>query len=125
MCHMTVDAERQALLLRGTLDMCLLSLLLERPSHAYDLAARLAERGLPGVGYGTLYPLVTRLRRQGLLDERSEDSPHGPARKVFRLSQDGRRALAAWSTQWLATSDAISSLLRETSAVPPDVQEFR
>ncbi|MGI8535732.1 MAG: PadR family transcriptional regulator [Mycobacteriales bacterium] len=57
---MTPEPDRQAQLLRGALDMCLLTLLSEQPTDAYDLVVRFEERGLSGVGYGTIYPLVGR-----------------------------------------------------------------
>ena len=117
MWRMTLDLERQAQLLRGTLDMCLLALLREQPSHAYELTTRLGTRGLPGIGYGTLYPLVTRLRRQGLLEEHPEVSPAGPPRNVFTPSSAGLVALEKWSAQWLTTSNAVSRLLNDTGAL--------
>jgi PadR family transcriptional regulator PadR len=115
---MTADPERQAQLLRGALDVCLLALLSKEPTHAYDLVVRLEERGLHGVGYGTIYPLVGRLRRLGLLDEHAEPSPTGPARKVFHLSPAGRAALSEWVGQWLDTTSAVHGLLESTGALP-------
>jgi PadR family transcriptional regulator, regulatory protein PadR len=123
MYRMTAEVERQAQLLRGTLDMCLLALLHQQPSHAYELTTRLDDHGLPGVGYGTLYPLVTRLRRLGLVEEHTEPSPAGPPRKVFRPSAGGRAALAQWSSQWLATSTAIHRLLTDAGVLPALAQE--
>ncbi|MGY1843992.1 PadR family transcriptional regulator [Modestobacter sp. SYSU DS0875] len=120
---MTADADRQAQLLRGALDVCLLALLAEQPTHAYDLVVRLEQRGLRDVGYGTIYPLVGRLRRLGLLDERAEPSPAGPARKVFSLSVAGRAALSEWVGQWLATTSAVRGLLASAGALPSYEEE--
>lgn len=125
MLRMTPEADRQSQLLRGVLDMCLLALLQHQPSHAYDLTARLEQSGMPGVGYGTLYPLVTRLRRQGLLNERVQTSTTGPPRKVYRPSAAGRAALAAWTSQWLASTTAIRSLLADAGALPATFEESR
>lgn len=121
---MTAEAERQAQLLRGSLDMCLLALLDDAPTHAYDLVVRLAERGLPGVGYGTIYPLVGRLRRLGLLEGSVQASPAGPPRKVFALSPAGRAALADRVRQWLAHHVGRPGLLHASGAVP-DREEQR
>jgi len=98
--------------------MCLLALLSEQPCHAYDLTKRLAAQGVADVGYGTLYPLVTRLRRQGLLEEQAEPSTAGPPRKVFTPSAAGRRALADWAGQWWSTTAAITALLTRTGVLP-------
>lgn len=114
---MTADTERRTQLLRGTLDTCLLALLAQRPTHAYDLVVRLDNHGLPGVGYGTVYPLMGRLRRQGLVTERLEASPSGPPRKVFEVSSSGLRALAQWARLWSETSASINGLLASAGAL--------
>lgn len=118
MSYQLADAERQSQFLRGSLDMCLLALLARQPSHVYELTARLEQCGLPGIGYGTLYPLVTRLRRLELVDEHREPSPTGPARKVYRLTAAGRDALSSWSAQWLTSTSAVRTLLIDNGALP-------
>src|SRR5690242_15974053 len=94
------DADRQAQLLRGALDMCLLALLSHQPAHGYGLVQRVGEAGFPSVGYGTIYPLLTRMRRLGLVSQEVQESPHGPARKVYDVTAAGRERLAAWTAQW-------------------------
>ena len=105
------DLDRRAQLLRGVLDMCLLALLGQRPCHAYELARRVQDAGLGETSYGTIYPLITRLRRNGLLQEHPEPSAVGPPRKVFSLSPSGRTSLSAWSAQWRSTTAAVSAVL--------------
>jgi PadR family transcriptional regulator PadR len=119
---MAPDPDRRTQLLRGVLDTCLLALLARTPTHAYDLVVLLEQRGIEGVGYGTVYPLMGRLRRQGLVDERSEASPSGPPRKVFSVSAAGRAALAEWAQQWDATTSSVRTLLATAGALPdPEV----
>lgn len=114
-----VEADRQSQFLRGTLDLCLLALLAHRPSHAYELSARLEQHGLDGVGYGTLYPLVTRLRRQGLLEQEVRPSDSGPPRKVYRPSPEGARVLADWADEWWSSASVVHDLLAATGVLPP------
>ena len=123
MFRMAAEPDRQAQLLRGALDMCLLALLSEQPTHAYDLVARFEQRGLPGVGYGTIYPLVGRMRRLGLIEESAQPSPSGPVRKVFSVSQAGEAALSSWARQWLSTTCAVSGLLAAAGIVPDQLLE--
>lgn len=113
--HVAND-ERRAQLLRGSLDLCVLAALDQQPGHAYELAARLAQAGLGEVSYGTVYPMITRLRRAGLLDEKSQSSPVGPARKVFSLNHAGRAALSDWLKQWRRTTGDVEAVLRATGA---------
>ncbi len=120
---MTPDPDRRTQLLRGALDTCLLALLAERPTHAYELVVRLEQQGLPGVGYGTVYPLMGRLRRDGLVSQRAEASPTGPPRKVFDVAPAGRRALLEWTQQWVETTTAINGLLAAAGAL--DTNEVR
>jgi PadR family transcriptional regulator PadR len=106
-----VEADRQAQLLRGALDMCLLAMLAEQPAHGYELVQRVGEVGFPSVGYGTVYPLLTRMRRLGLVAQEVQDSPHGPARKVYAVTDAGRERLAAWSGQWHEFVDVVGRVL--------------
>lgn len=115
---MAPDSDRRTQLLRGVLDTCLLALLARTPTHAYDLVVLLERHGIGGVGYGTVYPLMGRLRRQGLVDERSEPSPSGPPRNVFSVSAAGQAALTEWAEQWEATTSSVHTLLASTGALP-------
>ncbi len=104
-------AARETLLMRGVLDMCVLALLNGQPLHAYGVVQRLQDNGFVAVSYGTVYPLVTRLRKQGLLDQSLEQSPSGPARNVLQVNEAGREALASWSEQWLRTTEITNKVL--------------
>lgn len=80
---------------KGLLDLCILSALFERERYGYELVKALS--GIPGLGVteGTLYPLLSRLRVQGLVTTRLEESTEGPARKYYTLTRQGRDALDA------------------------------
>jgi PadR family transcriptional regulator PadR len=80
---------------KGLLDLCILSALAERERYGYELVKALS--AIPGLGVteGTLYPLLSRLRLQGLVSTRLEESLEGPARKYYALTREGRRALEA------------------------------
>jgi len=112
---MVVAVDRESLLLRGTLDMSLLALLARRPSHAYGLVQRLRDHGFEQTSYGTVYPLVSRLRRLGLLDQELEPGAGGPARNVLTVTPDGRKSLDEWVEQWRSVTDRIHTLLEGTA----------
>jgi PadR family transcriptional regulator PadR len=75
---------------KGLIELCVLNALAERERYGYELVKTLVD--IPGLGIteGTLYPLLSRLRLQGLVDTRLEESPEGPARKYYTLSEEGR-----------------------------------
>lgn len=83
---------------KGVLDLCVLSALLDQERYGYDLVKALA--AVPGLGVteGTLYPLLSRLRVQGLVTTRLEESTEGPARKYYALTEEGRQVLTQMET---------------------------
>ena len=90
----------QAQMRRGVLEYCILSILCKGDSYASPLISELKQAQMIVVE-GTLYPLLARQKNQGLLSYRWEESPSGPPRKYYSLTDKGRRALelmdAAWS----------------------------
>ena len=83
---------------KGVLDLCVLNLLEGGERYGYDLVKQLAD--LPGFGVteGTLYPLLSRLRVQGMVKTRLVESAEGPARKYYSLTPLGRTTAAKMST---------------------------
>jgi PadR family transcriptional regulator, regulatory protein PadR len=102
---------RQTQLLRGVLDLCALAVMAEEPVYGYELTRRLRERGLSTVGEGSVYPLLGRLEREGLVETYRKASNGGPPRKYYRPSAAGRRALKAGTAEWRATRDALDVVL--------------
>ena len=84
-------SQRDSDLLRGVLDLCVLGVLDINPTHAYEVVERLRATGFDTIGYGTIYPLVTRLRRQGLLEQVSVASPIGPSSQYPRRHRERAR----------------------------------
>ena len=80
---------------KGLLELCILNALSGKERYGYELVKTLVE--IPGLGVteGTLYPLLSRLRVQGLITARLEESSEGPARKYYALTKDGRKIMAA------------------------------
>ncbi|MBM4156997.1 MAG: PadR family transcriptional regulator [Lentisphaerae bacterium] len=91
---------------RGWIELCVLKALERGERYGYDLVRMLA--GLPGldVTEGTLYPLLSRLRLQGLVSTRLVESAEGPARKYYALTARGRRTLAQMN-------DHVETLVRQ------------
>ena len=111
MRRMARDEGRRSQLLRGVLDLCLLAVVEEEPAYGYEMTRRLRARGLSIVGEGSIYPLLGRLEREGLVDTYRAASNGGPPRKYYRLTRAGQRALAAGVAEWRAARDAVDSVL--------------
>lgn len=112
------DNERQTQLLRGALDMCLLALLTREPAHGYELVRRMETAGFGTISYGTIYPLLTRMRRLGLVADEQQVSPTGPPRKVYALTALGGVHLDAWQQQWTRFADTVSAILTPPAHSP-------
>ena len=95
---------------RGAIEYCVLALLRDQDRYGLELVRALAAADGLVTSEGTVYPLLTRLRREGLIDATWEESPHGPPRRYYRITRDGRSALKAFCAQWdrfRTTVDAI------------------
>lgn len=102
---------RNSQLLRGVLDLCLLAVIDEEPAYGYEMTKRLRERGLALVGEGSIYPLLGRLEREGLVETYRAASNGGPPRKYYRVSPSGRNELEAGVGEWRTARDAIDAVL--------------
>jgi DNA-binding PadR family transcriptional regulator len=93
---------------RGTLVLTVLSQL-DEPRYGYSLKRRLAESGLD-VEQGTLYPLLRRLEKQGLLDSEWSIETSRP-RRYYLLNQAGRETLDTLTREWRALTQVMEQLL--------------
>ncbi|MGX6600816.1 PadR family transcriptional regulator [Micromonosporaceae bacterium Da 78-11] len=105
-------------LLKGVLSLLLLHLLAERESYGYEAVQRLQAAGFTDVLEGSVYPALSRLQREGRVDTRLVPSPSGPARKYYRLTADGRRALVDGSAAWTRHAAGVEAVLSRTLPAP-------
>jgi PadR family transcriptional regulator PadR len=93
---------------RGTLVLCVLSQL-EKEQYGYSLVQNLAERGMI-IDQSTLYPLLRRLEKQGLLDSNWSLDESRP-RRYYVLNEKGRRVLNSLIGEWTDMNNTITKLL--------------
>ena len=97
---MAINVENtKAQMRKGILEYCILSILSREDSYAPKIIAELKEAQMIVVE-GTLYPILTRQKNQGLLTYRWEESPQGPPRKYYSLTPEGREALQQLDESW-------------------------
>ena len=91
---------------KGILEYCILAILSRGDSYAPKIIAELKNAEMIVVE-GTLYPILTRQKNAGLLTYRWEESPQGPPRKYYMLTDKGRAALAELDRSWEEMSQQI------------------
>jgi PadR family transcriptional regulator PadR len=96
---------------RGTLEYCVLALVAEEERYAVDLVSDLGAVQALVTSEGTLYPLLSRLRREGLVTTTWRESDSGPPRRYYRSTEAGRIALRAFRSEWTTFRDAVDSLI--------------
>jgi PadR family transcriptional regulator PadR len=84
---------------KGVLEYCILTIMNQQDCYATDILRKLKDARLIVVE-GTLYPLLTRQKNAGLLSYRWEESPQGPPRKYYKLTDTGRDFLKDLDTSW-------------------------
>jgi PadR family transcriptional regulator PadR len=104
-----VSEAIQVQLKKGALELCVLALLSNEDSYAYDIASRLA-KGVD-MGEGTIYPLMRRMQSDGLVDTYLQESPSGPPRKYYHLTDAGRASFVAQKAEWAAFVRAVEAVL--------------
>lgn len=94
---------------KGVLEYCILLVLDGKPLYASDIIQELKESRMIVVE-GTLYPLLTRLKNDGLLTYRWEESTQGPPRKYYELTDEGRKFLSELEDSWSELVEAVSKI---------------
>lgn len=113
MRDMVVGETRDPLteLRRGVLEYCVLAVMRQRESYAFEIVRVLSDAGGLVTSEGTIYPLLSRLRRDGLVQTTWRESESGPPRRYYLLTADGQRALDAFVGDWTRFREAVDALL--------------
>jgi PadR family transcriptional regulator PadR len=96
---------------RGTIEYCVLAVLADSEEYAFELVRRLSAVDGLVTSEGTIYPLLSRLRRDAMVTTTWQESDSGPPRKYYRLTPAGRRALSGFTEEWTRFRDAVDELL--------------
>lgn len=92
---------------KGLLEYCILSIINRDEAYASDILETLKDAQLVVVE-GTVYPLLTRMKNEGLLSYRWQESTEGPPRKYYALTDEGRNLLSQLDEEWQSICQAIN-----------------
>lgn len=96
---------------KGVLELAVLGLLAAEPRYGSQLVDDLAAHPELAITAGTVYPLLARLAKAGLVATTWQESPVGPPRKYYRLTEAGVRTLASMTTAFRAVGRAVGDIL--------------
>ncbi len=100
---------------KGVLEYCILLVLDGKPLYASDIIDELKSSKMIVVE-GTLYPLLTRLKNDGLLGYRWEESTQGPPRKYYELTDEGKKFLEELGESWNDLVEAVGTIKASKTA---------
>ena len=96
---------------RGTVEFCVLALLRGGERYGFELVRELSEVDGLVTSEGTIYPLLSRLRKDELVTTFWRESESGPPRRYYRLTETGEAALADFTTEWARFRDSVDAIL--------------
>ena len=108
-CRMNLE-KTNAQMRKGVLELCVLSVISDKEVYTSDILSSLKEAKLLVVE-GTLYPLLNRLKNDGVLKYRWEESSSGPPRKYFSLTDQGQEVRNNLKENWKTLSNSINQLV--------------
>ena len=99
---------------KGLLEYCILSIISRGEAYASDILEMLKKAELLVVE-GTIYPLLTRMKNEGLLSYRWQESTEGQPRKYYTLTENGERLLEQLDAEWQSIYQAINQITNKIS----------
>ena len=100
-------------MLKGMLEGCILEIIKKQETYAYEISKRLGEYGFGEISEGTIYPIILRLQKSNFIEATLRESSSGPKRKYYHLTEQGRRELSEFKSNWKELNEAVNELLEE------------
>ncbi|MDQ0417490.1 PadR family transcriptional regulator PadR [Croceifilum oryzae] len=101
-------------ILKGILEGCLLAVISKGETYGYEMIEKLYAYGFTMVSEGSIYPLLIRMRKEGLVITSEKALPSGgPKRKYYSLTEKGRERLEEFQARWDEVASSVNRLLKE------------
>lgn len=97
-------------MLKGTLEGIVLAILAARPAYGYEITSGLRDQGFTDIAEGTVYALLIRIEKRGLVDVEKVPSEKGPPRKVYSLNAQGQQYLDEFWETWSFLAERLEQL---------------
>ncbi len=103
---------------KGLLELSILNSLRSGRQYGYDIVKALQATGGLVIAEGTIYPILSRFRREGLVEATIEPSPDGPARRYYTLTPAGVELLEEMNARWDRTKRAVDATMKTRDIAP-------
>ncbi|MBB5179521.1 PadR family transcriptional regulator PadR [Planomicrobium koreense] len=100
-------------MLKGILEGCLLAIIGKGETYGYEMIEKLELYGFTMISEGSIYPVLMRLQKEGLVDSFMKESPSGPKRKYYTLTAAGKDEYQEFKARWQHMSQSVDRLLKE------------
>jgi PadR family transcriptional regulator PadR len=111
LAHVSEESTLATALRRGTIEYCVLALLSGREMYGVELVRQLSASLGMTTSEGTVYPLLSRLRRMGRVETAWRESPTGPPRRYYTLTVSGKAALMNFRNEWASFRDSVDRIM--------------
>ncbi|MCR6515662.1 MAG: PadR family transcriptional regulator [Clostridium sp.] len=99
-------------MLKGILEGCILQIInTKKETYGYEIVSEIQHYGFKDISEGTIYPLLTRLQKGGLLNSIKKPSPLGPNRKYYSITNEGLKELKDFKETWIELNIFVSNIL--------------
>ncbi len=95
---------------KGVLELCILNDIRNRKMYGYEIVRKFCKIEGMIISEGAIYPILRRLRRNGLVETFMQDSPEGPTRKYYKLTEKGRDMVCQMNAYWDAIKNQTGSI---------------
>lgn len=105
--------KERSQLLKGTLEGCILKVISASETYGYEISEKLKACGFSDISEGTIYPLLLRLQQNELITPVYRDSPLGPKRKYYLITQEGKAFLNDFYESWNDMQKSVNQLFSD------------
>ena len=95
---------------KGTLELCVLSLLSKADMYGFELVGAISSE--IQISEGTIYPLLKRIKDDGYVTTYLQESQEGPPRKYYSITQRGRITLETMEAEWRSLAAGVNNILK-------------
>lgn len=99
-------------LMRGTLEGCIVKIISNEETYGYEIVSRLQDYGFDDVKEGSTYPILVRLEKKKIISSVYKESPLGPKRKYYFLTDTGREFLREFELVWNDVKKSVDRIMK-------------